>query len=79
MALFQFNENTFTSIEETTFEEVGILERDIQTLIKTQPETISPDTLIVSEEFSPWEDSKNRIDLLGIDSEANLVVIELKR
>ncbi|MCY4186161.1 MAG: hypothetical protein OXD45_12710 [Rhodobacteraceae bacterium] len=35
--------------------------------------------MIVSEEFSPWEDSKNRIDLLGIDSEANLVVIELKR
>jgi len=30
MALFQFNENTFTSIEETTFKELGKLERDIQ-------------------------------------------------
>lgn len=79
MALFQITDKNFTSIEETTYEEVGKLERDIQTLIKTQPEIISPDTLIVSEEFSPWEDSNNRIDLLGIDSEANLVVIELKR
>ena len=79
MALFQITDNNFTSVKETTFTDVGIKERDIQTLIKTQPEIISPDTLIVYEEFSNWEDSQNRIDLLGIDREANLVVIELKR
>src|SRR5690606_27181912 len=31
------------------------------------------------EEFADWDDSRKRIDLLGIDKEANLVVIELKR
>ena len=36
-------------------------------------------SLVISEEFSDWEDSKKRIDLLGIDSDANLVIIELKR
>ena len=35
--------------------------------------------LIVSEEFGGWEDSRRRIDLLGLDRQANLVVIELKR
>ena len=40
---------------------------------------IVPDTLVVAEEFGEWEDSRRRIDLLGIDNGANLVVIELKR
>ncbi len=82
MALFQITDNNFTKVKETTFNDEGIKERDIQTLIKTQPDLtklISPHTLIVSEEFSKWEDNQNRIDLLGIDSDANLVVIELKR
>ena len=40
---------------------------------------MSPDTLVIAEEFGEWTDSRRRIDLLGIDKEANLVVIELKR
>lgn len=40
---------------------------------------ILPDTLVISEEFSEWEESKRRIDLLALDKDANLVVIELKR
>jgi hypothetical protein len=34
---------------------------------------------VISEEFGNWTDSRRRIDLLGIDKEANLVVIEIKR
>jgi hypothetical protein len=40
---------------------------------------ISPDTLIIAEELCEWDESKRRVDLLGVDREANLVVIELKR
>ena len=40
---------------------------------------ISPNTLVVAEEFGEWEDSNRSIDLLCIDKDANLVVIELKR
>ena len=35
--------------------------------------------LVVAEEFGDWEESKRRIDLLGLDRDATLVVIELKR
>lgn len=34
---------------------------------------------MVAEEFGEWEDSRRRIDLLGVDEDATLVVIELKR
>ena len=40
---------------------------------------ISPDTLVVAEEFGQWDESRRRIDLLGLDRAANIVVIELKR
>lgn len=40
---------------------------------------LSEDLLVIAEEFGHWEDSRRRIDLLCIDTDANLVVIELKR
>src|SRR5690606_3223479 len=62
------------------FSELGLQERrDIQAVLKSRIDVVSPDTLVVAEEFGDWEDSKRRIDLLGIDKNANLVVIELKR
>ena len=35
--------------------------------------------MVIAEEFSDWDTSNRRIDLLCIDKEANLVVVELKR
>ena len=65
-----------------TFTEIGLKEReDLQASLVAHIEAISPDTLIISEEFrlSTWKDSNLRIDLLGIDKNAEIVVIELKR
>jgi hypothetical protein len=42
-------------------------------------QAISPNTLIIAEEFCEWDDSNRRIDLLGIDQDGNIIVIELKR
>ena len=42
-------------------------------------DAIAPDVYVLTEEYGEWEDSRRRIDLLGIDKDANLVVIELKR
>lgn len=80
MPIFQIDDQKITPVKRTSFEQVNIRERaDLQRMLKSQIEIISPDTLIVSEEFGEWEDSKRRIDLLGIDKNANLIVIELKR
>jgi len=35
--------------------------------------------LVIAEEFDGWDKSRRRIDLLGGDKDANLVVYELKR
>ena len=52
---------------------------DIQRLLKKQIDIIDPNLYVLCEEFSSWEDSDRRIDLLCLDDQANLVVIELKR
>ncbi|MEP7217899.1 MAG: hypothetical protein ABI876_03235 [Bacteroidota bacterium] len=80
MAIYELTETDLVPVPETQFGAQGILERgDLQRLLRTKIEIISPDTLIISEEFGGWDGSKRRIDLLGIDKNANLVVIELKR
>jgi hypothetical protein len=53
--------------------------RDLQRLLRENVAVIAPETLVIAEEFGEGEDSRRRIDLLGLDKDANLVVIELKR
>ncbi|HEX8772446.1 MAG TPA: hypothetical protein VF735_02505 [Pyrinomonadaceae bacterium] len=48
-------------------------------MLKKQIDIILLETLIIAEEFGEWEESKRRIDLLGLDKDANLFVLELKR
>lgn len=80
MAIFEIQEDGFKEVPETTFATVNVNERgDLQRLLRDRIDIISPDTLVIAEEFGDWVDSKRRIDLLGIDKDANLVVIELKR
>ena len=80
MTLYLVDDDKITPVPSTTFAQQGLQERkNLQALLKSRPDVISPDTLIVAEEFGDWEDSRRRIDLLGIDKNANLVVIELKR
>jgi hypothetical protein len=80
MPIYEMTSESIREIPETSFGAAGIRERsDLQRLLRGQIEIISPDTLVIAEEFGEWEDSKRRIDLLGLDRDANLVVIELKR
>ena len=80
MSIFEITADRLAPLQSTAFSDHGILERrDLQRLLRNQVDVIAPDVLVVSEEFGDWEDSRRRIDLLGIDKAANLVVIELKR
>ena len=80
MTLFEMKDELFRPITEASFSEMNVRERgDLQRLLRTQIEVIDDELYVLAEEFSDWEDSKRRIDLLALDKQANLVVIELKR
>ncbi|MFN5514837.1 MAG: hypothetical protein ACK5CA_08835 [Cyanobacteriota bacterium] len=80
MPIYTFKDKQITEVQGTQFGAEGIQERtDLQAALRDKITVISPDTLIIAEEFSEWTEGARRIDLLGIDKQANLVVIELKR
>ena len=80
MALYKFKGDGLDRVPDTSFATEGIREaQDLQRILRRRIEVISPNTLVISEEYSQWEGSLRRIDLLGLDRNATLVVIELKR
>ena len=80
MPIYELTQTAIRKLGETTFSAAGIKERaDLQRLLRSHIDVISPDTLVVAEEFGQWDESRRRIDLLGLDRAANIVVIELKR
>ncbi|WBQ11342.1 hypothetical protein L2D01_06040 [Hyphomonadaceae bacterium ML37] len=80
MPIYEFASEEIRPLTKTTFGHVQLKERrDLQRLLRANIAVVAPDTLVIAEEFGDWDESRRRIDLLGIDRNANLVVIELKR
>lgn len=80
MPLYELSKDSIAEIPTATYASLGLREReDVQRVLREHIDVVSPDTLILAEEFGEWNDSRRRIDLLGVDREGCLVVIELKR
>jgi hypothetical protein len=80
MALYEMKSDAIVAVHATSFGLEHVHERsDLQRLLRTNINIVCPDTMVLAEEFSDWDDSRRRIDLLGLDKNANLVVVELKR
>ena len=80
MAIYHYTSAELKPIAETSFGVEGVFERkDLQRLLRDQISVLDERLMVIAEEFGDWVDSLRRIDLLCIDSEANLVVVELKR
>jgi hypothetical protein len=80
MTIYELKTDSIHQLTETSYAQQGILERDdLQRLLRDQIDVVSPDSMVIYEEFGDWDDSKRRIDLLCVDRDANLVVVELKR
>jgi hypothetical protein len=80
LSIYRITDTKIEELEKTTFAAEKVKERqDLQRLIRNDVTILGTDLKVVAEEFSNWEDSNRRIDLLCIDSEAQLVVVELKR
>ena len=80
MPIYELRDDRIHSVPRTHFASEGIKERDdLQRLLRDQPDLIDEGLMILAEEFGDWSDSSRRIDLLCLDTDANLVVVELKR
>ena len=81
MAIYKIegNNKKLVKVDTTSLGEEDVWERELQRMLRDQPEVLEDGLLIISEEFRNWQDSNRRIDLLGLDAEGRLVVIELKR
>jgi hypothetical protein len=77
MAIYEIKSDRIEKMKETSFDKEGLLERwDLQRLLRNQIDVVTSkdeqedDILIIAEEFGEWEDSRRRIDLLGLDKKA---------
>ena len=74
--------NSIQRIEETTFKEIGASERNhLQEWIAKNPEVLCGEDeslLIIQKEFDGFNDTRERLDLLALDNNGNLVIIENK-
>lgn len=80
--LFRVDPDTKVSVKaiEVDFSHLGLEERrDIQEWIAANPGILGDDLLIIAKEFSDFDRTNERLDLLAVDRDGKLVIIELKR
>jgi hypothetical protein len=66
--------------KETEFRKHGILERqDLAKWVEQYPGILGEELLLITTEYDRFDKTNERLDLLGLDKEGNLVIIELKR
>ncbi|WP_122088745.1 endonuclease NucS domain-containing protein [Halalkalicoccus subterraneus] len=63
-----------------SFSDLGLLERqDLQEWVIEEPRILGEELLIIASEYQNFEQTRNRLDVLALDTSGQLVVIELKR
>lgn len=79
MYLIDRANNKITKLQKKTFTELGFKERNhLQEWLEKNPEALGEELLIIQKEFSGFNDTNERLDLLALDKEGNIVVIENK-
>ena len=64
-------------IQPASFKALGAQElKDIERWIKREPELLGEEVLILSSQFSKWDKTSDRPDLLGLDRRGKLVVVD---
>lgn len=80
MPIYKVENEKFIELEFTTFENEKIYEvKNLQKYLSKSIGIIDSELLVIATEFSEWEDSRRSIDILCVDSDGNLVAIEIKR
>ncbi|NSX53274.1 DUF4268 domain-containing protein [Parasulfitobacter algicola] len=79
--MFQVNrsENRLQKLEEKRFADLNLREREhLQEWLANQPDALGEELLIIQKEFDGFADTRERLDLLALDKDGQLVVIENK-
>lgn len=79
MYLIDTENNRIQNLARKTFTELGFRERQhLQEWIANRPDALGEELLIIQKEFNGFNDTNERLDLLALDKEGNVVVIENK-
>src|SRR6516225_8912220 len=71
--------NRITKLKQVTFSDLRLSEREhLQEWLANQPDALGEELLIIQKEFAGFDDTKERLDLLGLDKAGGLVIIENK-
>ena len=71
--------NRIVKLKEVSFSDLGFTERHhLQEWLANQPDALGEELLIIQKEFDGFDDTRERLDLLAIDKNGNLVIIENK-
>lgn len=72
-------DNNISKLEQRLFGELGFREREnLQEWIAKNPDVLGEDLLIIQKEYDGFNNTNERLDLLALDKDANLVIIENK-
>lgn len=71
--------NRIKAIKTKSFSELGFTERKhLQEWLAHEPSALGEELLIIQKEFDGFDDTRERLDLLALDKDGNLVIIENK-
>ena len=71
--------NRINPVNLKRFSELGFTERKhLQEWLTYQPNALGEELLIIQKEFDGFDDTRERLDLLALDKDGNLVIIENK-
>ena len=78
--MYILENNSVTKIEQTSFKELGLIEKDVEEILRKNIEMLCDEEnsmLIIGQQVTNEEDGRS--DLTAIDKEGNLVLVEIKR
>ena len=72
-------QNRLSRLVQKRFSDLALRERDhLQEWLANQPDALGEELLIIQKEFDGFDETRERLDLLALDKDGNLVVIENK-
>src|SRR6056297_3545950 len=72
-------QNRLSRLIQKRFSDLALRERDhLQEWLANQPDALGEELLIIQKEFDGFDETRERLDLLALDKDGNLVVIENK-